>query len=214
MKRALRFTAAALLLAGAVAGSAAAPARADSPLRLDNQLSLLAQFHYSPAYERNLPSFDAANRAYIRSRTARQDGTGYAFSQGANGFRRARCSTPCAARTRLPRHRQRRRLGGETIEADSLGRLYTLLEVKISDGSLRNLLLYSIDSGRTWRVRKLPFTPPRRSPDGRNDGPARPSTSPASTCAVSRRSSRSGGRWAIGPATAPAAWRCMSYRTL
>lgn len=173
MRRALRFSAVALLLAaaGAVAGWAAAPARADSPLRLDNQRSLRAQFHYTPAYERNLPSFDAANRAYIRSRTATQDATGYALSQGANGFRRA--SLLDAVRRVYPRFRATVNAGGwagEAIEADAQGRLYTLLEIKISDGSLRNLLLYSTDGGRSWRVRKLPFTPPGRSPDGRNDG--------------------------------------------
>jgi hypothetical protein len=171
VKRRVRLAAAALLLAAAGVGWTAASARADAPLRLDNHRSLRAQYHYSPAYECNLPSFDAANRAYIRSRTATQDDTGYAFSQGAGGFRRA--SLLDAVRRVYPGLRATVNAGGwagEVIEADSLGRLYTLLEVKVGDGSLRNLLLYSIDAGRSWRVLKLPFTPPRRSPDGRNDG--------------------------------------------
>ena len=174
MTHTLRLAAAALLLAaaGTLAGWAAGPARAaDSPIRLDNERSLRAQFRYSPAYEGNLPSFDAANRAYIRSRTASQDDTEYAFSQTTSGFRRA--SLLDAVRRAYPGFRATVNAGGwagEAIEADALGRLYTLLEVKVGDGSLRNLLLYSTDGGRGWRVLSLPFTPPRRSPDGRNDG--------------------------------------------
>ncbi len=59
---------------------------------------------------------------------------------------------------------------GEAIEADAQGRLYTLVQVRVGDGSLRELLLYSTDAGRSWRVLRLPFYPPRSSPDGRNDG--------------------------------------------
>lgn len=174
MRQILRFVAAAALVlaaTGALAAWTPGPAAADSPLRLDNRLSLRRQFHYSPAYECNLPSFDAANRAYIRSRTAAQHPTEYAFTQAAHGFRRA--SLLAAVRRAYPGFRATVNAGGwagEAIEADAVGRLYTLLEVKIRDGSLRNLLLYSIDRGRSWRVLKLPFTPRRRSPDGRNDG--------------------------------------------
>ena len=173
MTRALRVAAAVLVVAatGVVVGWASGPARADDPIRLDNQRSLRAQFHYSPAYECNLPSFDAADRAYIRSRTAAQNRTEYAFSQVAGGFRRA--SLLDAVRRAYPGVRGTVNAGGwagEAIEADALGRLYTLLEIKVGNGSLRNLLLYSIDGGRGWRVLKLPFTPPQHSPDGRNDG--------------------------------------------
>ena len=155
MKRALRLTAAALLLARPgpwrVGGR---PRPSSSPLRLDNQRSLRAQFHYTPAYERNLSSFDAANRAYIRSRTATQDGTAYAFSQGDSRFRRT--SLLDAVRRTYPGFRATVNAGGwaEAIEADAQGRLYTLLEIKTRDGSLRNILLYSTDGGRSWRVRK------------------------------------------------------------
>lgn len=174
MRRARRFVAAvALLLAatGALAAWAAGPAAADDPLRLDSRLSLRRQFHYVPDYECNLPSFDAANRAYIRSRTADQDATVWAFSQATGGFRRT--SLLDAVRRAYPGFRTTVNAGGwagEAIEADALGRLYTLLQIKVGHGSLRNLLLYSTDAGRSWRVLQLPFSPPRRSPDGRNDG--------------------------------------------
>jgi BNR repeat-containing family member len=173
VRRRLRLAAALVFAtAGALAAGTAGPAAAaDSPIRLDDHLSLRGQFGYSPAYERNLPSFDAANRAYIRSRNATQDDTGYAFAQTPSGFRRA--SLLKAVRRAYPGFRNTVNAGGwagEAIEADAMGRLYTLLEVKIGHGSLRNLLLYSTDAGHSWRVLKLPFTPPRRSPDGRNDG--------------------------------------------
>ena len=150
----------------------AGPAAADTPIRLDNHLSLRRQFAYVPAYECNLPSFDAANRAYIRSRTVTPGRHRVRLRAG-----RRRVPARLAPRRRasdvswLPRHRQRRRLGRERRSRPTpWGRLYTLLEVKVGDGSLRNLLLYSTDSGRSWRVLRLPFTPPRSSPDGRNDG--------------------------------------------
>jgi hypothetical protein len=171
--RLARLAAVALLLV-AIAGLAAwaaSPAAADDPILLDNRRSLRDQFEYSPVYECNLPSFDGANRAYIRSRTAKQDDTGYAFVQGADGFQRSPLLN--AVRRVYPGFRRTVNAGGwggETIEADALGRLYTLLEVQVGDGSLRNLLLYSTDSGADWQVLTLPFPPPRRSPDGRNDG--------------------------------------------
>jgi hypothetical protein len=156
--------AAALLAAPAALG-------ADHPLRIDSRVSLRTQYGYVPRYECNLPMFDATNHAYIRSRTATQDATSDAWSLRNGSFRRA---SLIAAITRVyPRYRGTVNAGGwggEAIEADALGRLYTLVEIRIGDGSLRNLLLYSIDSGRDWRVVRLPFTPPNASPDGRNDG--------------------------------------------
>lgn len=156
------------LIAGAalLAAPAAAPAR-DALLRIDSRQSLRQQFGYAPAYERNLPSFDAANRAFIRSRTAAQDATKYVFSLRGGAFRRA--SILDAVRGSYPGFRATVNAGGwgcAAVEADSLGRLYTLLEIRIADGSLRNVLLYSLDTGRSWRLLRLPFKPPRTSPDG------------------------------------------------
>jgi hypothetical protein len=143
----------------------------DSPLGIDSKVSLRTQYDYVPGYECNLPTFDAANNAYIRSRTADQDATRDAWVVRGGAFRRA---SLIAAITRAYPHFKGTvnagGWGGEAIEADSLGRLYTLVEIRIGDDSLRNLLLYSTDAGGSWRVVKLPFTPPNKSPDGRNDG--------------------------------------------
>jgi hypothetical protein len=166
-----RRSAVAALLALAAALLAAPAALADHPLRIDNRVSLRAQFGYAPRYERNLPSFDAAGNAYVRSRTATQDDTANAFSLRDGAFRRS--SLVAAIKRVYPGFRATVNAGGwagEAIEADAQGRLYTLVQVRVGDGSLRELLLYSTDAGRSWRVLRLPFTPPRRSPDGRNDG--------------------------------------------
>lgn len=156
------------LLAGAALLAAPAPAPArDAPLRFDSRQSLQQQFGYAPAYTVNLPSFDAENRAYIRSRTASQNATKYVFSLRDGAFRRA--SILDAVRRAYPGFRATVNAGGwgsGAVEADALGRLYTLLEISLGDGSLRNVLLYSVDAGRSWRLVSLPFKPPRRSPDG------------------------------------------------
>lgn len=166
-----RATAAALLVLASTLLVAPAALAGEQPLRIDSRISLRAQYRYAPRYECNLPMFDAANHAYIRSRTATQDATRDAWSLRNGAFRRA--SLIAAITRAFPRFRGTVNAGGwggEAIEADALGRLYTLVEIRVSDGGLRNLLLYSTDSGGSWRVVRLPFDPPRASPDGRNDG--------------------------------------------
>ena len=156
-----------LLAGAALLAAPAAVAARDAPLRFDSRQSLRQQFGYAPAYEINLPSFDAGNQAYIRSRTASQDVTEYVFSLRGGAFRRA--SILDAVRHACPGFRATVNAGGwgsDAVEADALGRLYTLLEIRVSDGSLRNVLLYSVDAGRSWRLVRLPFKPPRASPDG------------------------------------------------
>ncbi len=166
-----RAVAAALLALAAVLLMAPTARATDHPLRINSKISLRTQYHYAPQYECNLPMFDAANRAYIRSRTATQDVTRDAWSLRNGAFRRS--SLIAAVKRAYPRFKGTVNAGGwggEAIEADALGRLYTLVEVRIGNGSLRNLLLYSTDLGRSWKVVRLPFNPPKASPDGRNDG--------------------------------------------
>ena len=134
-------------------------------------MSLRTQFHYVPRYECNLPSFDGHNAAYIRSRTPAQDPTEYVYALRSGAFRRTDILD--AARRLYPGFRATVNAGGwggEAVEADALGRLYTLVEIRLGGGILRNLLIYSVDAGRTWRALSLPYAPPQLSPDGRNDG--------------------------------------------
>ncbi|MCX6373792.1 MAG: BNR-4 repeat-containing protein [Actinobacteria bacterium] len=157
-----------LLLAGAALLAAPAAATAsDTSLRLDSRQSLRQQFDYAPDYEVNLPSFDAHNRACIRSRTASQHVTKDVFSLRRGAFHST--SILDAVRRAYPGFRATVNAGGwgsDAVEADALGRLYTLLEIRVGDGSLRTVLLYSTDAGRSWRLVSLPFKPPRTSPDG------------------------------------------------
>jgi hypothetical protein len=168
-RRALTGLAVALAIAllSPAAAAAVAPPATESPLLLDSHRSLYAQFGYAPDYQLNVPSFDARNAAHIRSRTATQDGTRYVYSLRDGSI--SRTSIIDAARRLFPRMRGTVNAGGwggESVEADTLGRLYTLLEIRIAGGSRRNLLLYSVDSGLTWEAQRLPFAPPRLSPDG------------------------------------------------
>jgi hypothetical protein len=166
-----RAVTAALLALAAVLLVAPAALAGDRPLRIDTKVSLRTQYGYAPRYECNLPMFDAANHAYIRSRAAGQDATRDAWSLRNGTFHRA--SLIAAITRAFPRFRNTVNAGGwggEAIEADALGRLYTLVQIRVGQDSLRNLLLYSTDAGRSWRVIRLPFDPPSASPDGRNDG--------------------------------------------
>ncbi len=176
---ALALTAAAcgLLLAPAAAGAASAgiaqfkqPAM---PLRIDSRLTLKKQFGYVPSYVCNVPSFDAADRPYIRSRGADQHITRYIYSHVGGSWRQY--SFLGAVRRVYPTFKSTVNAGGyvsERVEVDALGRLYTLLEIRLKDGSLRNVLLYSLDQGLSWDLVTLPFPPPRTPFDGRDIGTA------------------------------------------
>ena len=61
----------------------ALPARAlDLPIRIDPISTLLEQYGYDPGYPLNIPSFDARNRPFVRTRTASQDLTRSVFDLG------------------------------------------------------------------------------------------------------------------------------------
>lgn len=59
----------------------------------------------------------------------------------------------------------------ESVEFDGLGRAYTLLDIRLVDGTRRNVLLYSLDGCATWRTLLLPFAN-RATPGSRDDGTA------------------------------------------
>jgi hypothetical protein len=158
---AVAITVAALWL---VAAPAAPAFGRDAPIRLNSHVSLARQFGYAPAYERNVPSFDAQNRPYIRSRTVAQDPARSVSRLRGGTFVRASLLT--AVRRAYPRFVATVNGGGfvsEQVEVDAAGRLYTTLEIRLADHSLRNVLLYSMDGGRSWRLVTLPLRP-RRTP--------------------------------------------------
>ncbi len=168
-----------LVVAAAFAAVAAAwtPAVAGAlelPLRIDTQGTLLEQFGYSPAYPLNIPSFDVANRPFIRSRTSSQHVTQSAIRLGDQGGW-VSASMLKAVRRAFPKFTNTVNAGGyvsERIEVDARGRAYTLLEIRLRGGWYHNVLLYSLDGCRSWRVVKLPYGGRRALFDGRDGGTA------------------------------------------
>lgn len=131
--------------------------RTSLPIVLDPDLSLSEQFGYAPAYTRNVPTFDARNRPYIRSRSADPDYTAYVHTLRDGRWVRLdlvrwiRRAYPDFAGT----------VGGagspdNRVVFDSSDRAYTLLAVRLEGGALRNLMLWSEDHGASWRVVTLP----------------------------------------------------------
>jgi hypothetical protein len=144
------------------------------PLRIDSRQTLQEQFGYAPPYDLNVPSFDPWNRPYIRSRTESQHVTD---SVGCLDGGAPWASLPLvdAVRRDYPAFVRTVNAGGfvsERVEFDTLGRAYTLLEIQLADGSLANVLLYSLDGCRTWRTVTLPYGGPRVLYDGRDAGTA------------------------------------------
>jgi hypothetical protein len=144
------------------------------PIRIDTSRSMHDQFGYSPDYQRNIPSFDAAGRPAIRDRTASQHPTSAGFLLRSDG-RWRRSGLLAAVRRAYPGFVATVNGGGyvsERIEFDSRGRAFTLLEIRVRSGALYNVLLYSTDDCRSWRVVTLPFGGKRTIYDGRDNGTA------------------------------------------
>ncbi len=153
----------------------ALPARAlDLPIRIDPVSTLLEQYGYDPGYPLNIPSFDARNRPFVRTRTASQDLTRSVFDLG-DDSRWVSSSLITAVRKAFPTFSRTVNAGGyvsERVEFDSRGRAYTLLEIRVRGGSHYNVILYSRDGCRTWRLVKLPFGGKPKFYDGRDNGTA------------------------------------------
>lgn len=145
-------------ISGGVQGAGAAPSPLTLPLRIDARTSLAAQFGYAPAYELNVPSFDLLNRPFIRSRTVSQHRTDHVHTLSGEGWLQS--DLLACVRRDYPSFAATVNGGGyvsESVEFDGLGRAYTLLEIRLADGSLKNLLLYSLDGCATWRTLTLPI---------------------------------------------------------
>jgi hypothetical protein len=160
-----------LALVSVVTGPAGAM---DLPIRIDTASTLGQQFGYSPGYPLNVPSFDADNRPYVRSRTASQHVTRSVLDLTDDG-RWAAVSLLKAIRAAFPAFTNTVNAGGyvsERVEIDTRGRAYTLVEIRVRGGRYYNVLLYSLNGCRTWRLVKLPFGGKRALYDGRDNGTA------------------------------------------
>ena len=155
---------------------ASAPAAAQAepltlPLHVSEERSLFDQFGYAPEYTRNVPAFDSQDRPYIRSRTADQDGTSFVNVLQDGGW--ARLSILVALTAAYPDFEATVGAGGyasDRVVFDSQDRAYTVLTIRLEEGDLRNVLLYSLDRCATWRVCELPFGDRQPRYDDHNRG--------------------------------------------
>ena len=145
----------------------------DLPIRIDSASTLLEQYGYAPDYPLNIPSFDSLNRPFVRSRTASQHVTRSVLDL--KDGRWVASSLIKTVRKTFPTFTNTVNAGGyvsERVETDSHGRAYTLIEIRVRGGRYYNVLLYSLDGCRTWRLVKLPFGGKRKLYDGRDNGTA------------------------------------------
>ena len=174
----LRLLAAAAVLIATVwlaAAPAASAGAAASPFVLAPGVGLYDQFGYAPAYTRNVPAFDEAGRAYIRSRTSSGSATSYVHTREAGSW--MRLDFLAALRAAYPSFVQTVGAGGlrnDGLVFDRQGRAYNPVTLQVRDGSTRNALLVSWDHCRTWKVFELPqgtFTTERWVGHNELDGP-------------------------------------------
>ncbi len=145
----------------------------DLPIRIDTASTLLEHYGYAPDYPLNIPSFDSQNRPIVRSRTSSQHVTRSVLSLDHGGW--AASSLIKAVRKAFPTFTNTVNAGGyvsERVETDVHGRAYTLVEIRVRGGRFYNVLLYSLDGCRTWRLVKLPFGGKRSLYDKRDSGTA------------------------------------------
>ncbi len=153
---------AAALLLTALAGAHPALAKRaagsqTAPFVITPGAGLYQLFGYAPDFTRSMPTFDAQNRPYLRSRSADPDYT--AFVQTLRDGRWQRHDLLGALRAAYPRFDHT--LGGaggpgNRVVFDTADRAYTILTIALQDGSSRNVLLWSTDHCSTWSVTGLP----------------------------------------------------------
>jgi photosystem II stability/assembly factor-like uncharacterized protein len=149
-----------LVAAGMAAG--ATPSKAvgpswQAPFVLQAGVGLSEQYGYAPSYTRNVPSFDASDRAYIRSRTSNGAATSYIHTL--IGGRWTRLDFEAALRAAYPDFVGTVGAGGlrsERIVFDRQDRTYNPITVRLADDSTRNVLMVSWDHCRSWKVFELP----------------------------------------------------------
>ncbi|MFW6108385.1 MAG: BNR-4 repeat-containing protein [bacterium] len=146
-----------LVVAVLAAGCRGPALRDQTPIVLQPQEHEEALFGWQPRFVRNVPSFDHANRPYIRSRTADLDATG--FVHVLDDGRWVERGFLDAVKAKYPTFAGTCKGGGwwpSRIVFDADDHAYTLVRIRLEDKSQRNLLLRSSDRCRTWQVHDLP----------------------------------------------------------
>ena len=133
------------------------PTPTPAPIVIQPDSGLFSQFGYAPPFTRNLPTFDSADRPYIRSRSGDPDYTGFVHTLRDGAWKRLDMLR--ALRAAYPDFTGTQGAGGgptARIVFDTKDRAYTLVRVRLEGGDLRNVMLWSTDGCATWRVAELP----------------------------------------------------------
>ncbi len=139
------------------AGCAPAPRRGQTPIVLDTLKHEQALFGWHPSFTLNVPSFDRANRPYIRSRTASRDET--RFVHVLDGSAWSERALLASVKAKYPDLAGTRQAGGwwtSRIVFDDDDHAYTLVRIRLASQQEKNLLLYSPDRCTTWLPYELP----------------------------------------------------------
>ena len=134
-------------------------------------LTLAKQFGYSPEYTQNVPTFDSRNAPDIRSRSASQNDT--SFIHRLEGGRWVEHDFLQALRSAYPDFAGTvfaGAWGSDRVEFDAQDRAYSVLTIRLADGHLKNVLLYSTDACHTWGVVELPYGDAVSPPKPKNWG--------------------------------------------
>lgn len=127
-----------------------------APFALEPDTELIELFGYAPDYTQNVPSFDVNNSVYIRSRGVDIHETSF-FHVLEDGAWHERDFLD-AVRDAYPdfeRFHQGAGRFAERLVFDSENRAYSILNIRLTGGSHRNILLFSEDEGRSWEVHHL-----------------------------------------------------------
>ncbi len=143
---------------GAVPGAdlAPPPPEVTFPLALEPNREVDELFGYRPDYTQNVPSFDSRNRPYIRSRTVDFNHTSFVHTWRDQGWDER--DFLGAIRAAYPDFASVYRGAGwigSRVVFDSEDRAYTIVNIQLTGGGHRNLLLYSEDYGESWEVHWL-----------------------------------------------------------
>jgi len=134
-------------------------------------LTLAKQFGYAPEYAQNVPTFDSLNAPDIRSRTRDQHETSFIHRLEAGAW--VRHDFLQALRSAYPDFAGTVFAGGwgsDRVEFDALDRAYSVLTIRLADGCMKSVLLYSTDACHTWGVAELPYSDAILPPQPHNWG--------------------------------------------
>jgi photosystem II stability/assembly factor-like uncharacterized protein len=147
----------AVVLVVVAPAASAAPEGWRAPFVLQPGSGLFAQYGYAPDHTRNVPTFDSADRPYIRSRTANGSYSTYVDTLVNGTWTELDFSAALLAA--FPDYVDTVGAGGlrsDSIVFDREDRAYNPLTIRLADGKTRNVLMVSSDLCHTWKVFRLP----------------------------------------------------------